>query len=106
MYRYFKRVVNSDYILEQESKGLSDEGIKFASVPHNFLDLSLNCFGSKTRVRDNGSCLKQDKITYTQGKIVNIYIAYEINENSNTDPIVENCLFAAVNLTKNADIDK
>ena len=48
----------------------------------------------------------QDKITYTQGKIVNIYIAYEINENSNTDPIVENCLFAAVNLTKNADIDK
>ena len=28
MYRYFKRVVNSDYILEWKSKGLSDESIK------------------------------------------------------------------------------
>ena len=25
------------------------------------------------------SCLKQDKITFTHGKIVNIYIVYKIN---------------------------
>ena len=53
--------------------------------------------------------MKQDKITYTHGKIVNIYIVYEINKKDNTiisDPTLENCLFGAVTLTKNADIDK
>ena len=53
--------------------------------------------------------IKQDKITYTHGKIVNIYIVYEINKKDNTvisDPTLENCLFGAVTLTKNADIDK
>ena len=65
--------------------------------------------GTKTRVRFSGSCLKQDKITYTHGKIVNIYIVYEINKKDNTtssDPTLENCLFGAVTLTKNTDIDK
>ena len=74
MYRYFQRVVNSDYILEWKWKGLSDESIKSLSASHNFLNLSLNYLGTKTRVRFGGSCLKEDKITYTNGKIVNIYI--------------------------------
>ena len=53
--------------------------------------------------------LKQDKGTYTHGTIVNIYIVYEINKEDNTiisDPILENCLFGAVNLTKHVNIDK
>ena len=50
--------------------------------------------------------IKQDKITYTHGKIVNIYIVYEINKKEISDPTSENCLFVAVTLTKNADIDK
>ena len=65
--------------------------------------------GTKIRVRLSGSCLKQDKFTYTHGKIVNIYIIYEINKKDNTtssDPTLENCLFGAVTSTKNADIDK
>ena len=52
---------------------------------------------------------KQDKITHTHGKIVNIYIVYEINKKDNTiisHPTLENCLFGAVTLIKNADIDK
>ena len=71
-------------------------------MPHNFLILSLNYFGTKTRVRYSESCLKQDKNIYTHGKIVNIYILYEINKNGNTssDPTLENCLFGAVSLTK------
>ena len=40
MYRYIKRVINSDYILRQKSKGLSDESIKSPSAPHNFLNPS------------------------------------------------------------------
>ena len=52
---------------------------------------------------------KRDKITYIHGKIVNIYIVYEINKNDSTtssDPTLENCLFNAATLTKNVNIDK
>ena len=58
--------------------------------------------GTKTGAKFSGICLKQDKITYTHGKIVNIYIVSEINKNDNSssDPTLENCLFGAVSLTK------
>ena len=38
---------------------------------------------------------------------MNIYIVYEINKNFNISnyPTLENCLFGAVSLTKNNDID-
>ena len=106
MYRYFQRVVNSDYILEWKWKGLSDESIKSLSASHNFLNLSLNYLGTKTRVRFNGSCIKQEKITYTDRKIVNIYIVYELNtKNSIVNLTLVNCLFGAVKLTKHPNID-
>ena len=60
--RYFKRVVNSDYIWEWKSNGLSDGSIKSPSAPHNFLNPSLNYLGTKTRVRFSGKCLTQDKL--------------------------------------------
>ena len=63
---------------------MSDESIKSPSAPHNFLNPSLNYLGAKIRVRFSGSCLKQDTITYTRRKIVNIHIVYEINKNDNT----------------------
>ena len=108
MSKYFK-IGNSDYVLSWKSKGLSAESITPPSAPNNFLNPSLNYLGTKIRVRLSGSCLKQDKFTYTHGKIVNIYIIYEINKKDNTtssDPTLENCLFGAVTLTKNTDIDK
>ena len=37
----------------------------------------LSYYGTKTRIEFNGSSFKQDKITYTHGKIVNIEIVYE-----------------------------
>ena len=39
---------------------------------------------------------------------MNIYIVYELGASSshNNDPTLENCLFSAVTLSKNADIDK
>ena len=40
----------------------------------------LSYTGNKARVEFKGNCLKQDKITYTYGKIVNIYIVYEISK--------------------------
>ena len=39
---------------------------------------SVNFVGTKARVKFNGDCLKQGKITFDHGKIVNIYIVYEI----------------------------
>ena len=46
-------------------------------------------------------------LTINYGKIVNIYIVYEINKNYyiRSYPKLENCLFGAVTLTKNVDID-
>ena len=69
---------------------------------------NLNYNGTKTGVEFNGSCLKQDKIMYTDGKIVNIYIVYELTgpNSGDNDPTVKNYLSGAVNLTENADIDK
>ena len=68
----------------------------------------LSFYGTKTRVEFNGSCLKQDKVTYNYGTIVNICTVYEINKNYSISsyPTLENCLFGAVSFTKNADIDK
>ena len=59
-------------------------------------------------VKFNGSCLKQDKITFNHGKIVNIYIVYTLKSTLNYDEDItpENCLFDAVKITKNADISK
>ena len=55
-----------------------------------------------------GSCLKQDKATYSYGTIVNIYIVYEISKNYciSSYPTLENRLFGAVSLTKHVDIDR
>ena len=52
--------------------------------------------------------MKHDKITHTHGKIVSIYIVYELTVSNSDDnnPTVKNSLFGAVTLTKNADIDK
>ena len=49
-----------------------------------------------------------DKVTFNHGKVVNIYIDYETSTNVNINdyPTLENFLFGAVTLTKNADIDK
>ena len=73
MYRYFK-IDSSCHISSWTSKGLSNESIKPPSAPDNFLTPSLNYLGTKIRVKFSGSCLKQDKVTYTYGNIVHIYI--------------------------------
>ena len=45
----------------------------------NSLAPVLSYIGNKTRVKFDGICLKQDKITFTHWKTVNIYFVYEIN---------------------------
>ena len=101
MYRYFKIMTNTLNILLWQSKGSSNEN--FAPPNTNFSQL-IDYVGNKIRVTFTGSCLKQsNKISYTQGKIVNVYIVYELSASTSNDndPTLKNCLFGAVTLTKN-----
>ena len=108
--RYFKvnTITNTDYVLSWKSKGLSAESIKPPTTSDNSLTSALSYYDTKTRVKFTGSCLKQPKFTYTHKTIVNIYIVYELgaSTSNDNDPTLKNCLFGAVTLTKNADIDK
>ena len=106
--KYFKVIANTDYVSSWKSKGLSAKTIKPPTTSDNSLTPAVSYYGTKTRVKFTGSCLKQPKISYTHGKVVNIYIVYELGASSshNNDPTLKNCLFGAVTLTKNADIDK
>ena len=109
MCRYSKRVAGSgNYIYIWKSKGLFDERLDFITVSNYKITPELSFYGTKTKVEFNGSCLKQDKVTFSHGKTVNIYIFYEIGQNYNISsyPTLENCLFGAVSLTKHADIDQ
>ena len=68
--------------------------------------------GPKTRnmhLKFNGSCLKTTEKHFYYPSLIelNTYIVYELNSNlNNFNLALENCLFGAVNLTKNVDIEK
>ena len=68
----------------------------------------LSFYDAKTRVKFNGSYLKQDKVTLNHGTIVYICIVYEIRKNYNirSYTTLDIFLFGAVSLAKNADIDQ
>ena len=83
MYKYFKKTDNTNHISELKSKGLSDEIIKPPTTNDNSLAPALIHFGTTIRVLFNGSCLKQNKITYTHRTTAKIYIAYELSSNLN-----------------------
>ena len=91
MYSYFKVITNTDYISSWKSKGLSDESFKPPATSDNSLNPALNS-GTRIRVKFTGSCLKQSKISYNHGKVVNIYIVYELGASSShfDDPTLKN----------------
>ena len=52
----------------------------------------------------NGNYMKQDKISYLNSSVINIYIVYSLDPISttrNTDFTAQNCLFGAVKITRN-----
>ena len=111
MYRYFKIIAgvgNGSCIYYCISKGLSNERINSIKTPNHSITLNLDYYGTKTRVKFNGSCFKQDSVTFNHGKVVNIYNCYEISKSINISkyPTLENCLFGAISLTENAVINK
>ena len=55
-------IASTDYVSSWKSKGLSAETIKPPTTSDNSLAPSVSYYGSKTRVKFIGSCLKQSKI--------------------------------------------
>ena len=55
-----------------------------------------------------GSRLKEHVAKSEYDKIINIYIVYDLQSNLNYNPdfTLENCLFGAVRITKNTDVNK
>ena len=109
--KYFK--LNSvvgvvDHVLSWQSKGISNESFKSPAISDNTINPRLNHYDTKTRLQLTGSCLKQSDHIFTHEKVVNIYIVYELGASTShtNDPTIKNCLFGAVTLTKNTDIEK
>ena len=103
MHRYLNNIGNTECMSSWKSIGLPDEIIKPSNATDNSLAPALSYSGNKTRVKFDEGCLKQDNITFTHGKIVNIYLVYEIdlwNYVGSSDPTLGNSLFGAVKLIK------
>ena len=73
---YFKKIAGVSngsyvyYIYYWQSKGLSDENINSIKTSNHSITPNLDYYGTKRRVEFNGSCLKQDNITFNHGKVV------------------------------------
>ena len=103
MHKYFLKISSTKSIAEWKSKGLSDEVIK---PFNNSVAPTVKFTGERMYVKFSGSCLNQDKITFNHKKTVHIYIVYDLKSNLNKFyRTLQNCLFGAVKLTKNSDID-
>ena len=90
------------------SKGLSNE--KISSVSNsNFTVPKIVYDNGKIKVKFYGNLLKQNKVTCNLDPIVNICGVYRLTPKINLGgigPTLQNCLFGAVKLTKNTDVDK
>ena len=111
MYRYFNQIAgagNGNYIYYWKSKGLSDGRINSIKTSDYIITSYLDYYCTKTEVKSSGSCLKKDSVTFNHKKVLKIYIVYEISRSININDYLtlESCLFGAVSVTKNADINK
>ena len=65
--------------MQHGHQNFADESIKPLIASNDSLAPALNYINSKLQVKVDGSCLKQDKFTFTNKKVLNIYITYKIN---------------------------
>ena len=75
----------------EKSKGLSDKTIKPPATSDNSLTPLIVYGRNKIKVKFTGGWLKQPKLSYTHGPIVNTYIVYELCASSShhfDDPTV------------------
>ena len=75
----FKKIANSNHISAWKCNGLSNEIVKHPVTFNNSLAPAVNYISTKTQVKFDDSCLKQDKVTFIHKKVENIFLVYEIN---------------------------
>ena len=80
---------------------MSNEEISSITTSNYNQAASLAYDNVRIKLKFVGDLLKQDKITYNHGPIVNIYIVYRLSPSITSYFTLENCLFVAVKLTKN-----
>ena len=102
---------NINYVVSWQSKGVSDYKINSIYTNNHLLNPRVDQYDtSKIRIKFDGSFLHAFPPSISHGKIVIIYIVYQITYFHNIDdyPNFTNALFGSVKLTKNAhtDIDK
>ena len=82
VYRYFRKIIavgSGNYIYFWKSVGFSDERLDYITTSNYKITPELSYYGTEIRLKFNGNCLKQDKVTYNHEKIDNIYIVYKIS---------------------------
>ena len=105
VYKYLEKTENK--VTSWKSKGLSDEKIILTVTSTDTSATKTIYDNARIKVEFAGDLLRQNQVTYNHGTIVIIYIVYETTPDTTTSNItLENCLFGAIKLTKNSDIDK
>ena len=105
MCKYFEKT--GDKVSSWKSNGLSDKKIISTTTSTDKSATKTIYDNARINVRFNGDLLRQNQVTYNHGPVVNIFIVYETTPDTKTSNItLENCLFGAIKLTKNADVDK
>ena len=106
MGKYLKiAYTNNIIILSWQSKGLNDLEISSIKSNNYLLNPRTDQYDTgKIRIRFDGSFLNWFPPSILHGKIVNIYIVYEITNFHDIDnyPTLTNALCGSVKLTKNA----
>ena len=105
MYKYFEEA--SDKVSSWKSKELSDE--KFILTVTSTDKSATKAIYDNTRIKVgfNGDLLRQNQVTYNHKPVVNIHTVYETTPDTKTSNItLENCLFGAIKITKNSEVDK
>ena len=70
---------NNSCILAWISRRFFDKSIKVLAASNNSIAAALNYINTKLQIKFDGSCSKEDKVTFKGKKVVNIYIVYEIS---------------------------
>ena len=105
MHKYFEKT--GDKVSSWKLKGLSDEKIISTTTSTDKSATKTIYDNARIKVRFDGDLLRQNQVTYDHGPAVNIYIVYETTPDTKTSNIsLENYIFGAVKLIKDADIDK
>ena len=86
---------------------MSNEKIGSIKTSNYNQDPRLVYDNARIKLNFSGDLLKQDKVTYNHGPIINICIVYRLASGINNNCVtLKNRLFGAVKLTKKNDIDK